>query len=215
MCPITHGIDGGALEGKGLEILYAKNLIDVYFLQVQGSGRAQLPDGTIIGVGYAGKNGHTNTLAGRTLVKTGEMEVEGVSMQSIRQWFEDNPDKIYDILHEDDSYVFFTITGEGGPFGSSAATLTPEHSLAVDPKFVPMGLPLYIDGDIPTLENTDQTEAFQNILIAQDTGGAIKGALRADIFWGRGKRAEFLAGHMNNEARFYLLVPKGVLGDGG
>jgi membrane-bound lytic murein transglycosylase A len=206
-------IDRGALQGKNLEILYAKDLVDVYFLQVQGSGRAQLPDGSIIGVGYAGKNGHANTLAGRTLVRDGYMEVEEVSMQSIRQWFEDNPDRIFEILHKDDSYVFFTLTGGDGPFGSPGAVLTPEHSIAVDPKFVPMGLPVFIDGEVPTINNAEETNPFTKILIAQDTGGAIKGELRADIFWGRGERAEFLAGHMNNEARFTLLLPKGALGD--
>lgn len=204
-------INEGALEGKGLEILYARDPIDVYFLQVQGSGRAQLPDGQIIGVGYAGKNGHSNTLAGRTLVQTGEMEIEEVSMQSIRQWFEDHPDRIFEILHEDDSYVFFTITGSAGPFGSSGAELTPEHSLAVDPKFVPMGLPIFIDGEIPALENPDELQAFQQLLIAQDTGGAIKGTVRGDVFWGRGEKATYLAGHMNNKATFTLLLPIGAL----
>ncbi|MEE8294794.1 MAG: murein transglycosylase A, partial [Sphingomonadales bacterium] len=206
-------IDEGAFNGKGLEILYARDPIDVYFLQVQGSGRARLPDGRIIGVGYAGKNGHANTLAGRTLVQTGEMEIEEVSMQSIRQWFKDNPARIFEILHKDDSYVFFTLTGGDGPFGSSGAELTPEHSLAIDPTFAPMGLPIFIDGEIPTLDNPDEFEPLRQLLIAQDTGGAIKGAIRGDVFWGRGEKATYLAGYMNNEATFTLLLPRGALGD--
>lgn len=204
-------INEGALNGSGLEILYAKDPIDVYFLQVQGSGRAQLPDGQIIGVGYAGKNGHTNTLAGRTLVQTGEMEIEEVSMQSIRQWFEDHPERIFEILHQDRSYVFFTLTGGDGPFGSSGAELTAEHSLAIDPNFVPMGLPVFIDGEIPALDNAEDLRVLQQLLIAQDTGGAIKGTIRGDVFWGRGEKATFLAGHMNNQATFTLLLPIGAL----
>ncbi len=206
-------ISEGALSGKGLEILYVKDPIDVYFLQVQGSGRGKLADGTIIGVGYAGKNGHINTLAGRTLVKAGEMELEDVSMPAIRQWFADHPGRVFEILHQDNSYVFFQITGGDGPFGSSGAVLTAGHSLAVDPGFLPMGLPVFIDGDIPVEGAVDEKQNFQDLLIAQDTGGAIKGALRADIFWGQGPRASFLAGHMNNEAAFILLLPKGALGD--
>lgn len=207
-------IDEGAFDGRGMEILYAKDIVDVYFLQVQGSGRAQLPDGSIIGVGYAGKNGHANTLAGRTLVQAGHMEVAEVSMQSIRQWFVDNPDRVFEILHEDESYVFFHITGGDGPFGSSTAVLTPEHSLAVDPKFIPMGLPVFIDGDIPLLSDPENaTEPLNQILIAQDTGGAIKGAIRGDVFWGQGEKALVMAGYMNNEAEFTLLLPVGALGD--
>lgn len=204
-------INEGALSGKGLEILYARDPIDVYFLQVQGSGRAQLPDGSIIGVGYAGKNGHANTLAGGTLIRAGELTREEVSMQSIRQWFDDNPERIFEILHEDDSYVFFTITGSAGPFGSSGAELTPEHSLAIDPAFAPMGLPVFIDGESPALDNSDDAQPLRQLLIAQDTGGAIKGVIRGDIFWGRGEKATYLAGHMNNEATFTLLLPKGAL----
>ncbi|HXV73728.1 MAG TPA: MltA domain-containing protein, partial [Sphingomonadales bacterium] len=203
-------------KGKGLEILYARDPVDVYFLQVQGSGRAKLPDGTIIGVGYAGKNGHPNTLAGRTLVELEEMALEEVSMQSIRQWFENHPDRIDEILHRDDSYVFFQITGGDGPFGSSGAVLTPEHSLAVDPDFIPMGIPVFAEGEVPIYGGPKQKEfePFREILIAQDTGGVIRGAIRGDVFWGNGDKAEYMAGHMNNEARFTLLLPKGALGEG-
>jgi len=204
-------IEGGAFEGKGLELLWAKDPVSIYFLQVQGSGRGRFPDGSFIGIGYAAKNGHPNTLAGRTLVEAGHMKREDVSLQSIRQWLEDHPDRVDEILHNDDSFVFFRINGEGGPYGSSGAELTPERSIAVDPKHIPYGLPVWISGSHPDPAKVDgEPIDFTRLFIAQDSGGAIKGEMRADVFFGFGDRAEMIAGHMNNKGTFTLLLPNGI-----
>ena len=202
----------GALEGRGLEILWVKDPFSAYNIQIQGSGRARLPDGTFIGIGYAGKNGHANTLAGRVLVTEGYMEKDQVSLQSIKKWLEQNPDKLEYILNKNASYVFFHLLEEGdGPFGSAGATLTVERSIAVDPAYIPLGLPVWISGSAPDPGNpTGDPVRFQRLFIAQDTGGVIKGELRADIFYGFGERAEVIAGHMNNQGAFTLLLPNGV-----
>jgi len=204
-------IDQGAFDGRGLELLWAKDLVSIYFLQVQGSGRGRFPDGSFIGIGYAGKNGHANTLAGRTLVEAGHMKREDLSMQSIRRWFEDHPDMIDEILHEDDSFVFFRINSEGGPYGSSGAELTAERSIAIDPKHIPYGLPVWISGSHPDPADLDgEAVSFDRLFITQDSGGAIKGEMRADIFFGFGEQAELIAGHMNHQGVFTLLLPNEV-----
>lgn len=205
-------IEGGALAGQGLEFIWVKDPINAFFLQVQGSGRAKLPDGSFVGIGYAGKNGHTYTSIGRVMVEEGIMELEDVSLQTIRAWLEENPDQLERMLNQNASYVFFRPLEDGaGPFGKSEAALTPGRSLAIDPRFIPLGLPLWIAGEKPSLANpAEDNEAFNQLLIAQDVGGAIKGELRADVFWGFGDNAEILAGHMNHEGAFYLLIPKTV-----
>lgn len=205
-------IEGGALAGQGLEFIWVKDPINAFFLQVQGSGRAKLPDGSFVGIGYAGKNGHTYTSIGRVMVEEGIMELEDVSLQTIRAWLEDHPDQLERMLNQNASYVFFRPLEDGaGPFGKSEAALTPGRSLAIDPRFIPLGLPLWIAGEKPSLTNpAEENESFQRLLITQDVGGAIKGELRADVFWGFGENAEILAGHMNHEGAFYLLIPKTV-----
>ena len=174
----------GALEGRDLEILWVKDPFSAYNIQIQGSGRARLPDGTFIGIGYAGKNGHANTLAGRVLVAEGYMEKDQVSLQSIKKWLEQNPGKLEYVLNKNASYVFFRLLEEGdGPFGSAGAVLTAERSIAVDPAYIPLGLPVWISGSAPDPGNpTGDSIRFRHLFIAQDTGGVIKGELRADIF---------------------------------
>ncbi len=202
----------GALRGRGLEIIWVKDPFSAYNIQIQGSGRARLPDGTFIGIGYAGKNGHANTLAGRVLVAEGYMEKDQVSLQSIKKWLEQNPAKLEYVLNKNASYVFFRLLESGdGPFGSAGAALTAKHSIAVDPAYIPLGLPVWISGNAPDLDDpTGDPVRFRRLFIAQDTGGAIKGELRADIFYGFGEEAELIAGHMNNQGAFTLLLPNGV-----
>jgi membrane-bound lytic murein transglycosylase A len=204
---------GGALEGLGLEIIWVRDPFSAYSIQIQGSGRARLPDGTFIGIGYAGKNGHAYTSIGRVLVEAGIMELEDVSLQSIRAWIEQNPGKLNTLLNKNASYVFFRLLEEGaGPFGSTGAELTTERSIAVDPKYIPLGLPVWISGSAPDPSDpTGDPAHFRRLFIAQDTGGAIKGELRADIFYGFGEEAELIAGHMNNQGIFTLLLPNGIV----
>ena len=205
-------IVGGALADKGLEIIWVKDPINAFFLQVQGSGRARLADGSFVGVGYAGKNGHAYTSIGKVLVETGAMNLEDVSLQSIRAWLEDNPDQADILLNKNASYVFFRLLEDGdGPFGSAGAALTAERSIAVDRKYIPLGLPLWISGNAPDPDNpTGDAVPLRRLFVAQDTGGAIKGEMRADLFFGFGDRAEIMAGHMNNQGEFYLLLPNGI-----
>lgn len=202
-------IEAGAFSGRNLEILWARDPIDVFFLQIQGSGRAKLPDGSTILVGYAGGNGHPYTSIGRVLIDMGALDQDEVSMFSIRRWLEDNPGRLSEILNRNASYVFFRIAAGEGPIGSAGAVLTPSRSLAVDPAHVALGLPVWVETTLPGNEDPlAKGETFHRLLIAQDTGGAIKGAMRGDLFFGFGKEAEWRAGHMKSEAVFYVLLPK-------
>ncbi|HXV74486.1 MAG TPA: MltA domain-containing protein [Sphingomonadales bacterium] len=195
-------IAGGALAGKGLEILWAKDPVDVFFLQIQGSGRAQLPGGSTLLVGYAGGNGHPYTSIGRVLMEMGALGKDEVSMFSIREWLAANPERLEEILNQNASYVFFRLAEGEGPVGSAGAVLTPMRSLAVDPAHVALGLPVWVETAIP------DGRALRRLLIAQDTGGAIKGAMRGDLFFGFGEEAEGNAGRMKADAVFYVLLPR-------
>lgn len=202
-------IAAGALKGRGLELMWAKDPVDVFFLQVQGSGRARLPDGEVVRIGYAAGNGRPYTSIGRVLVEAGALEQGRVSLFAIRRWLEANPERMADILNRNESYVFFRILKGDGPLGSAGAVLTPGRSLAVDPAHVPLGLPVWVSGALPSRPAAfDEAEPFARLMIAQDTGGAIRGAIRGDVFFGFGEEAEWLAGHMQHEASFTVLIPK-------
>lgn len=208
-------IVSGALEGRDLELLWVKDPVNAFFVQVQGSGRAKLVDGTVLRIGYGGKNGHPYTSIGRVLADEGQLELENVSLQTIRGWLADNPDQMNNILNRNASYVFFQLLETDGPIGSAGAVLTAGRSLATDPRYIPLGLPVWISGEMPDLDNPEnKAQPLQRLFIAQDTGGAIKGELRGDVFWGFGESAEILAGHMKHKAEFYLLLPKGAIGEG-
>lgn len=202
-------IASGALEGRGLELMWAKDPIDVFFLQVQGSGRARLPDGGEVRIGYAAGNGRPYTSIGRVLVEAGALDEGRVSLFAIRDWLEDNPERLADILNRNQSYVFFRIFEGDGPLGSAGAVLTPGRSLAVDPAHLPLGLPVWVAGEMPSRAAPfDEAEPFSRLMIAQDTGGAIRGAIRGDVFFGAGAEAEWYAGHMQHQAVFTVLMPK-------
>ncbi len=200
-------IAAGGLAGRGLEILWVKDPIAAFVLEIQGSGRVRLPDGSLLRIGYAGKNGRAYTAIGRTLVQEGAMTLEAVNMPAIRRWLEDHPEERQRVFNSNASYVFFRLLEEDGPIGSEGVVLTPERSLAVDPKYVPLGLPVWIESELPAAAGGG---ALDRLLVAQDTGGAITGALRGDVFWGPGERAEVIAGHMRQPARFVVLTPKGA-----
>ena len=202
-------IDRGALANRGLEIFWLTDPADAFFLQIQGSGRVRLPNGPIARVGYAGKNGQTYVPIGRLLVERGEMSADQVSMQSIRAWLATHPDKAKALMDENPSYVFFRElaglpTDEGAP-GAMGVPLTPGRSLAVDPQVLPLGVPVYVETTDP-LTGT----ALDRLTLAQDTGGAIKGALRGDLFCGWGPEAESRAGRMRQPGRAWLLLPRAL-----
>lgn len=199
-------IDQGVLSGQGLELLWVEDRTEAFFLQIQGSGRVALDDGRVVRIGYAGKNGHAYTSIGRELVKRGEMTLDQASMQSIKAWIDANPDRADELLGTNKSYVFFReITGEG-PIGAQGVALTPEHSLAVDRRFIPLGAPVWIDLDDPT----EPDGRLRRMMVAQDVGGAIKGVVRGDFFWGAGFAAGERAGRMKQRGQYFILLPRTV-----
>ncbi len=187
-------------------LLWVDDPVDAFFTQIQGSGVVDMDDGSQVRIGYAGQNGHPYYAIGRELIKMGELTQETVSMQSIRQWLEENPQRAKAIMNTNESYVFFReIPGEG-PIGAEGIALTPLRSLAVDPSWLPFGLPLWVD----IAPVNDSNPPIRRLMIAQDTGGAIRGPVRGDVFWGHGAQAAMTAGKMNSEGRYWALFPIGV-----
>jgi membrane-bound lytic murein transglycosylase A len=193
---------GEGVLGEEQILLWVNDPVEKFFLQVQGSGRVRLPDGNSVNIGYAGANGHRYVSIGRYLIDQGEMTLEQVSLQSIRAWLAANPDRKYEVLNANPSYVFFRLN-DGGPYGTMGVELEPEHALAVDPAFIPMGVPTYVS----TTLTADGGRPYARAMAAQDTGGAIKGAIRGDIFFGHGDEAERRAGHQRSEGQLFLLLP--------
>jgi membrane-bound lytic murein transglycosylase A len=200
-------IDAGVLAGQNLELLWVDDPLDAFFLHIQGSGRVAMADGEVVRVGFAAKNGHPYFAIGRELVARGAIAKEDVTMQSIRAWLQNHPSEAQGVMALNPSYVFFRIIdGAGpddGPIGAMGVPLTPERSLAVDPAFVPYGAPVWLD----TADPLAPGRPLRRLLIAQDTGTAIKGAVRGDVFWGHGNEAAARAGAMRAPGRAYLLIP--------
>lgn len=199
-------IVAGALKGKGLELVWVKDPIGAFFLQIQGSGRIQLADGGEVRVGYAGQNGHKYVAIGKELIERGELKREEVSLQTIRAWLLAHPDQAPAVMNVNPSYVFFQPLSGDGPNGAQGVALTPGRSLAVDSKFMPYGVPVWLDAEDPL----DAGQRLQRLLVAQDTGGAIRGPVRGDVFWGHGPEAEQRAGMMKSRGSYALLLPKSV-----
>lgn len=199
-------IEAGALANRDLELIWVDDAVDAFFLQIQGSGRVLLDDGGELRVGYDGQNGHPYVAIGRELVARGAIPKDQVSMQSIRAWLEANPAEVQAILDSNPSYVFFRRLEGEGPIGGQGIALTPGRSLAVDRGFIAYGVPLWLDAQDPL----DPTARLRRLLVAQDTGGAIRGPVRGDVFWGHGPAAEQRAGLMKSRGRYWLLLPKTV-----
>jgi membrane-bound lytic murein transglycosylase A len=204
-----QAIDEGALAGRDLELLWVDDPVDAFFLEIQGSGRIVLADGSEVRLGYAGQNGYVYTAIGRELIKRGALTKEQMSMQSLREWLEANPEEAREVMRTNASYVFFRELTEEGPVGSLGVALTPERSLAVDPLFVPLGVPVWIDTTIPA-GAPGGARPLQRLLVAQDTGGAINGPVRGDVFWGPGEQAAATAGSMRQPGHLWILLPKTV-----
>ena len=198
------------LEGKGLEIAWLEDPLDVAILHIQGSGIIKLPDGKEISVGYQASNGHPYKSMGRYMIDKGYIEADSLSLQSIRSYLNQYPDIKDNVLTYNPSYVFFRIL-DRGPLGNISVPLTPERSLALDYMLFPKGALTYIRCQKPIIGkdgNIDEWIPFSRFLLNQDTGGAIKGAGRADIFWGNGSYAELAAGHLKHKGEMYFLVQK-------
>ncbi len=195
--------NGKLLAGRGLEIAWVDDPVDLFFLQVQGSGRIRLGDGRAIHVGYGGSNGHSYRSPGKELVRLGVYQAHQVSAQVIKNWVRRNPQRGAALLRQSPSYVFFReltdLPAESGPLGAMNRALTPMRSIAVDPAFVPLGAPVWVE--------KGGQDGFRRLMVAQDTGSAIKGAQRADIFVGTGDRAGRRAGRMMDPGRMVVLLP--------
>ena len=197
------------IESRNLQapvIAWASDAVELFFLQIQGSGQVRLEGGERIRVGYADQNGHPFRSLGRYLVERGEMTLDQASMQSIKAWATANPGKLQEALNQNPSYVFFRelpVTGDG-PIGALGVPLTPGYSIAVDRRFVPLGTPIYLATTYPLSD-----ERLERLVAAQDTGGAIRGVVRADFYWGTGSEAGAAAGRMRQQGRLWLLWPRG------
>jgi len=199
-------IDAGKAHLEGKVLLWVENPVELFFLQIQGSGRIELEDGTHVKIGYAAQNGHPYASIGRRLIDMGELTPERASMQDIKAWAEKNPERLPIVLGHNPSYVFFRELPDtiSGPVGALGVPLTNEYSIAVDRKTVPLGVPVFLATTQP-----NSSEPLNRLMFAQDTGGAIKGAVRADFFWGFGDLAGAKAGRMKQSGRMWILFPKG------
>ncbi len=198
-------IERGAIDGETTALLWSDDPVDVFFLQVQGSGQVTLPDGTMRRVGFAASNGLEFYPIGRALLDEGKVSRDNASMQAMRAWLRAHPTEAAEIMRRNARYIFFRWIDGDGPIGAQGVALTPGRSLAVDPAYLPLGVPVFLDTTWP---GTDRP--LRRLLVAQDTGSAIKGPLRGDFFWGAGEAALAEAGRMKQSGKVYILLPKPV-----
>ncbi|MCY7387184.1 MAG: murein transglycosylase A [Burkholderiales bacterium] len=191
---------------RGLELAWVDDTVELFFLQIQGSGQIQLPDGTRMRVGYADQNGHPFRSLGGALIRRSQIRAEHASMAGIKEWARRNPSKIQQFMNINPSYVFFKElpADMSGPIGTLGVPLTGERSIAVDQRVIPLGVPVFLATTFPNTKTQ-----LNSLMVAQDTGGAINGAVRADFYWGFGDAAGSQAGRMKQQGRMWVLLPKG------
>ncbi len=199
-------IDAGAVSDDAEILFWARDPLDVFILQVQGSGIVELPDGTRERIGFAGHNGHAYGSLGRWLIAEGELQPNRAAWEDIRAWLEANPEKARSALAVNPRFIFFRKLDGDGPLGAAGVPLTPERSMAVDTDYVPLNVPVWLD-----IEHPDGQARLQRLMLAQDVGSAIKGVVRGDFYWGTGRAALDKAGRMKSTGRYYMLVPKTVV----
>lgn len=197
-------IDGGVLSARGLELLWVDDAIDAFVLHVQGSGRVILPDGDVVRVGFAGHNGLAYRSIGRALIARGALQPGRANWDDIRGWIERNPAQAADLLAVNRRYIFFRELDGDGPIGGAGVALTPRRSLAIDRRLLPYGAPVWLDTTWPNAMD----RPLRRLMVAQDTGAAIRGAVRGDFFWGYGPDALAFAGKMKSRGRYFLLLPR-------
>lgn len=192
----------------GNELVWVNDIVEAFFLQVQGSGIVKLENGEQMQVGYADQNGQAYNSIGRILIERGELTKDQAGMQGIKNWAAKNPSKLQELLNANPSYVFFRELPAGltGPLGALGVPITAERSMAIDPKFIPLGAPVFISTTQPNTQ-----KPLKRLMLAQDTGGAIKGGVRADFFWGAGDEAGKQAGSMKQQGKIWVLLPKGFI----
>lgn len=206
--PTRAEIESGGLAGRTRPLAWARDPIDVFFMEVEGSGTLRLPDGSEMRVGYAGTNGRPYRSIGRLLIDEGHIEREMMTMRALREWLVAHPDQLARVLHHNPSYVFFA-RRSGPPVGSLGVPLTPERSIATDPQVFPPGSLAFLLSERPRLENGAIVWApVSRFVLSQDVGGVIRGPGRVDVFWGRGPDADLAASEMKQPGELYVLVPK-------
>ena len=198
----------GNLFKKADVLVWVKSEVDRSFLQIQGSGRIVTDSGDVL-LGYDSQNGHPYKPIGKYLLDNNYIPLKSISMQSIKDWLKKNKDKTDEVLNYDPSFVFFRYIDAKNAIGAQGVELTPGYSMAIDDVFYPYGVPMWLETDYFE-DNHTATAPLDRLMIAQDTGGAIRGAIRGDIFWGHGKQAEFNAGHMNNNGKLWILLPNTI-----
>lgn len=202
-------IEAGALEDSDLELLYLDDAIELFFMQVQGSGLVHLDDGTSVRLSYAGKNGHPYTSIAKVLVERGALGADDIDMETVKAWLRADAARGRALMQENDSYVFFRELsedeGRDGPLGAEGVSLTPVRSLAIDTEYHALGTPVFVTA--PGLQ-TPGGQPFRRLMIGQDVGSAIRGPERGDIFWGTGAAPGAIAGRTRHQATFHVLLPK-------
>lgn len=198
-------IEAGSAPMRGKELVWVDDPVDLFFLQIQGSGRVKLENGEVIRIGYADQNGHPYRSIGKWLVDKGELTLDKASMQGIKDWGRRNPERLPELLNANPSYVFFRELPNtlSGPLGALGVPLTAERSIAIDPRGMPLGAPVWLATTRP-----NSSEPLNRLMLAQDTGGAIRGNVRADFFWGFGDEAGRQAGAMKQRGRMWALLPR-------
>lgn len=205
---IEKDVGNGAPRLQGHELLWVEDAVELFFLQIQGSGRVEMEDGEIVRVGYQEQNGHPYKSIGKLLVERGELSLDKASMQGIKEWGRRNPSRLNELLYQNPSYVFFheRSTDSLGPLGALGVPLTAGRSLAIDPRAIPQGTPVFLSTTWP-----NSSKQLHRLMMAQDTGGAIKGGVRADFFWGFGEEAANQAGKMKQIGKMWVLMPNGYV----
>ena len=197
-------IVGGQWPHNDKVLVWVDDPVDAFFVQIQGSGVVELDDGSVMRIGYAGQNGHIYYAIGRELIKRGELTKDNVSMQAIQTWLAAHPAQADEIMNTNRSYVFFQESQGAGPLGGENVALTPGRSLAIDRSKIPYGIPVWVN----IAEPAPGAGGLRRLMMAQDTGGAIRGAVRGDVFWGYGAKAESMAGPMKSQGKYWLLLPR-------
>ena len=210
-----RAIENGVLDGKGLELFWLDDIVDLFFIHIQGSARLKMTDGSLLRISYDGKSGHPFTAIGRLLIERGEIAPEDISMQAIRDWLKNHPDQAREVMWENRSFIFFQTIDhpqpELGPVAAAGVPLSAGRSLAVDHRLHTFGTPLWVETDRPVVGISGH---FARLMIAQDTGSAITGPVRGDLFIGSGSGAGEIAGRVSHDAQMYVLMPKPQLARG-
>ena len=201
-------INKGAIKDSAHVLLWIHSPIDRLFLEIQGSGIIELEDGKRLFIGYDAQNGAPYTAIAKILIQKGIMTKQNASMQAIKQYLEAHPEEMDQVINQNKSFVFFRKLPLEAALGSQGVALTPGYSLAIDKQWIPMGTPLWLSTSRPDSKNPKINKPLQRLMVAQDTGGAIRGKVRGDVFWGGGDNATLIAGHMKNEGHYWLLIPR-------